>query len=74
MSDSERASRTPEADVADETSPDLEAVVRDRLAKLDETERAVLAEVLRLEHDKLHLVLPRGIKQDIADVIRRLIK
>jgi hypothetical protein len=74
MSGSERGHRTTEAEAEDGTSRDLEAVVRDRLAQLDETERLVLAEVLRLEHDKLHLVLPRGIKQDIADVVRRLVK
>jgi hypothetical protein len=41
--------------------------------ELPDDVREVLAEVLRLEKDKLHLKLPRGIVEDIADVIKRVV-
>lgn len=34
----------------------------------------VVAEVLRLERDKLHLKLPRGIVEDITDLVKKIIK
>jgi hypothetical protein len=34
----------------------------------------VIAEVLRLEREKLHLKLPRGIVEDITDLVKKIIK
>lgn len=34
----------------------------------------VVAEVLRLERDKLHLKLPRGIVEDITDLVKKIVK
>ncbi|MBO0799405.1 MAG: hypothetical protein J2P31_11350 [Blastocatellia bacterium] len=34
----------------------------------------VVADVLRLERDKLHLKLPRGIIEDITDLVKKAVK
>lgn len=34
----------------------------------------VVAEVLRLERDKLHLKLPRGIVEDITDLVKKSVR
>ncbi len=34
----------------------------------------VIAEILRLERDKLHLKVPRGIVEDITDLAKKIIK
>ncbi|GAA4297857.1 hypothetical protein BJY14_004447 [Actinomadura luteofluorescens] len=47
--------------------------VGERLRNLDPVTMAALDEVLRLERSKLHLLRPHGIKQDIIDVVKRLV-
>jgi hypothetical protein len=47
----------------------IHAMIRDAPAEL----RQVVAEVLRLERDKLHLKLPRGIVEDITDLVRKIV-
>lgn len=47
----------------------IHAMIRDAPAEL----REVVAQVLRLEGDKLHLKLPRGIVEDITDLVKRIV-
>lgn len=47
----------------------IQAMIREAPAEV----RALVAEVLRLERDKLHLKLPRGIVEDITDLARKIV-
>lgn len=56
------------------SGPTLNERIHAKYTSLSEEEQIVLTELLRLENDKLHLALPRGIKKDILDMIRRVVK
>lgn len=53
-----------------DTAEQVQRLIREAPPEVQE----VVAEVLRLEREKLHLKLPRGINDDIADVVRKIVK
>jgi hypothetical protein len=53
----------------DSTREQIQALLQEASPEAQE----VVAQVLRLEKEKLHLKLPRGVVEDITDVIKRLV-
>jgi hypothetical protein len=53
-----------------DTREQIQTMVRSAPPEVQE----VIAEVLRLERDKLHLKLPRGIVEDITDLVKKIVK
>ncbi len=54
--------------------PDTREQVQELVRSASPEVQQVVAEVLRLERDKLHLKLPRGIVDDITDLVKRIVK
>jgi hypothetical protein len=53
---------------------DTRAEIQSILGSASSEVQQVVAEVLRLERDKLHLKLPRGIVEDITDLVKKIVK
>lgn len=53
---------------------DTREQIQDMLRTEPEDVQQVIAEIVRLERDKLHLKLPRGIVEDITDLVKKIIK
>jgi hypothetical protein len=54
--------------------PDTREQVQEIARAASPEARQVITEVLRVERDKLHLKLPRGIVQDITDIVKKIVK
>ena len=52
-----------------DTKSTIQTLVRESSPEVQK----VVGEVLRLEKEKLHLAKPRGIVEDITDLVRRLV-
>lgn len=55
--------------MSDDTRTTIQALIRESPPEVQK----VVGEVLRLEKEKLHLANPRGIVEDISDLVRRLV-
>jgi hypothetical protein len=53
---------------------DTRAEIQSILGSASPEVQQIVAEVLRLERDKLHLKLPRGIVEDITDLVKKIVK
>jgi hypothetical protein len=52
-----------------DTKDKIQALIRDSSEEVQQ----VVAQVLRLEQDKLFLAKPRGIVEDITDLVRKIV-
>lgn len=53
---------------------DTRAEIQSILGSTSPEVQQVVAEVLRLEREKLHLKLPRHIVEDITDLVKKIVK
>jgi hypothetical protein len=53
---------------------DTREQIQDMVRAEPEDVQQVIAGILRLEREKLHLKLPRGIVEDITDLVKKIVK
>ncbi|EFG78009.1 hypothetical protein HMPREF0591_2078 [Mycobacterium parascrofulaceum ATCC BAA-614] len=53
---------------------DAKSAINQVLEETTEEVKAVVAGVLRIENNYIHMALPRGIHDDIQDLIERVVK